>query len=297
MAESERGLHQSSVDVLRTSPGSQPVQSPAGGDANLYAELSILVVSCDRYGDLWKPFFVFQRKFWPDCPYRIFVGSNHTPCLESGVTSLTIGDDRNWSDGLMRMLGSIPTEFVLTIQEDFLLWKRVRNEEVEHCLRFLLSTGGFSIKLKPAPRPNVSIPGEPLIGILQPGAPYRVSNQATIWRKSALQSLLVSGESPWTMESKGTARSEAIEKGFYSVWRPVLQYEGHGAISRGKWERKWVRRCRELGVSPDLSSRKVMSLLESFRWSVGKAGFSVIGLVPWRVRARLLRHLSLRHSD
>ncbi len=41
------------------------------------SELAILVCSCDKYADVWEPFFKLFFKFWPDCPYPIYLLSNY----------------------------------------------------------------------------------------------------------------------------------------------------------------------------------------------------------------------------
>ena len=41
-------------------------------------DMCILVVSCDKYADCWTPFSDCMRKFWPDCPYPVYL------CTESG---------------------------------------------------------------------------------------------------------------------------------------------------------------------------------------------------------------------
>ena len=50
--------------------------------------VTLLVPSCDRYADLWPPFFALLRRQWPDCPFPVVVGSNHRPCTETGVGSV-----------------------------------------------------------------------------------------------------------------------------------------------------------------------------------------------------------------
>ena len=37
---------------------------------------AILVVSFDAYQDLWPVFFQAFFKYWPDCPYRVYLGAN-----------------------------------------------------------------------------------------------------------------------------------------------------------------------------------------------------------------------------
>jgi len=40
------------------------------------ANCSILIPSCDKYSDLWRPFFTLFWRHWPDCPFPVYLGSN-----------------------------------------------------------------------------------------------------------------------------------------------------------------------------------------------------------------------------
>ena len=39
-------------------------------------KLAILVLSCDKNCDLWPPFFSFYQKYWKDCNYNVYLGTN-----------------------------------------------------------------------------------------------------------------------------------------------------------------------------------------------------------------------------
>jgi hypothetical protein len=38
--------------------------------------LAVIVVSCDLYSDVWKPFFTLFFKYWNDCPFPVYLTSN-----------------------------------------------------------------------------------------------------------------------------------------------------------------------------------------------------------------------------
>ncbi len=80
---------------------------------------SILVVSCDRYRDLWAPFFTLFQRYWPDCDMPVYLGANFVQAEFAGVRTLKAGDDESWSKGLRFFLENIQTEYVLLMLEDF----------------------------------------------------------------------------------------------------------------------------------------------------------------------------------
>jgi hypothetical protein len=37
---------------------------------------AVLMMTCNKYKPLWSPFFQLLRKYWPDCPYKIYMGTD-----------------------------------------------------------------------------------------------------------------------------------------------------------------------------------------------------------------------------
>jgi hypothetical protein len=70
-------------------------------------DASILVVSCDGYQDLWKPFFSCFLKYWPDCPFPVYLGSNNLTYPDCRVRSLAIEIYIDYSSNLIKMLHNI----------------------------------------------------------------------------------------------------------------------------------------------------------------------------------------------
>ena len=47
---------------------------------NCKEDLTILDVSCDRYADFWEIFFKLFDRYWLDCPYKVYFGTNFKTC-------------------------------------------------------------------------------------------------------------------------------------------------------------------------------------------------------------------------
>ena len=249
--------------------------------------VTLLVPSCDRYADLWAPFFALLRRNWPDCPFRVVVGSNHRACAEPGVEALLVGDDVDWSRGLRAMVERVETPAVLVVLEDFLLVRRVDSAEVLARVDDFFALDAAYLRLRPFPPPDLRLARFPAVGEVEPGAPYRASMQAALWRREDLLALLRDGENPWEFEVYGARRSDSFARGFYSATADVLDY--YAAVTAGKWIPYGVALCREHGVPVDLAARPVMSAEEALRRNVGRVATEAFGLVPWKARERLLR--------
>ena len=255
-------------------------------------KVAVLIVSCDKYCDLWEPFCAFMSRYWPDCPFRVFLLANHMDWSHDGVTTLRVGPDRSWSDSLRTAVQRLGATYVLTIQDDFLLEAPVSTEAVVRAVGELHQRGGAYLRLVPTlvppwrwigrPRPDtVAIP---------PSSPYRISTQASVWRSDALLGLLRPGESPWQMEIWGSERTSAEALGFLSSTSAILRYHPHGAVIRGKWSRSAARRCRDAGVWQ--TGRGVQSVPEAWRQAAVDAVFNLAMAVAPRLlwRVTLARH-------
>jgi hypothetical protein len=226
-------------------------------------DTSVLVVSCDKYRDLWVPFFTLFFRYWPDCPYQIYLCSNETSYEDKRVKTILAGPDRSWSSNLKRCLEELPTEYFIIFQEDFLFTKRVNTGRIDTFVQFLKEQEAACLRLMPFPPPETLIDDNLQIGEISRGAPYRVSLQTAIWNKSVLYELLKEGESPWDLENMGSFRSNSIDRSFLSITKKnrsiwPLDYFGT-AIVQGKWVRQAITICTKEGIPVNRTKRAVES--------------------------------------
>ena len=60
----------------------------------LYSEdIAFVVSSCDKYYFLWDPFFKTLEKYWPDCPFQLYLITNSLDYQNEKVKTLNIGED------------------------------------------------------------------------------------------------------------------------------------------------------------------------------------------------------------
>jgi hypothetical protein len=241
---------------------------------------SVLVLSCDAYADLWRPFFTLFWRYWPQCPFRVYLGANSTSYDDARVVSLR-GGDREWSDRVIAHLRQIETPYVILMLEDFFLKRSVSTERILGLLEIARSRRANLVRLIPRPRPNSKCGAQGEVGQIAPGESWRVSTQAAIWSRHALLSLLRPGETIWQFEVNGTERSAAsLQDGFYGVWKSVMPYDHH-VVERGKWFRNEARRYRSEDIGCDFSARQVMTRREMLRWRFHKTSSGCFSWLPF----------------
>ena len=87
------------------------------------AAVAVLVSSCDRFFDAWRPFAGFWRQHWPReaLPWRVYLIVNELGVRSDWLTPLSVGRDRGWSDNLRLVLERLEVDYLLYLQEDYFL--------------------------------------------------------------------------------------------------------------------------------------------------------------------------------
>jgi len=226
-------------------------------------DIPLLVVSCDRYSDLWDPFFgIFWRR-WPDCPFQVNLVANIMKYSHPRVTTVTIGEDIGWGAGLIEALSQLSSEYVIIFLEDFFLEKLVDTAEVLRLTEIAVENRVGCLRLTPNPRPSLKVVGHQNLGWILPGDPYRVSTQVALWRIDTLVSVVKPVFSPWDFELKGSLLSTNLIEPFWSVWKPVIHCQH--AVERGLWIPWGLSTCDAAGIKVDLTKRRAMTKREICR--------------------------------
>lgn len=232
-------------------------------------QVSIFIPSCDKYSDVWNPFFALLFKYWQNCPLPIHLCSNTIVYPDPRVKTILVGEDISWASNCKRCLKQIDTQYIILLQEDFLIQKYVDTQKIKELLCFMGKKQTACLRLYPSPPPNKKIKDREEVGEIAIGARYRVSLQAAIWDKYILYDLLKEGESPWDMEEKGSQRSNYINKPFLSVIRdpavPLpIDYFSTGVVG-GIWARKAVKLLNKENIKIDKTVRPIESIFRELK--------------------------------
>ena len=242
---------------------------------------AVLVPSCDNYSDLWTPFFTLFFRHWPDCPFRIYLGSNSRGFADSRVTVINCGHNLSWADCVSDYLRQVPEPTVLLCLEDFFLRMPVNNDAVVRILHEFCQRDADMFRLVRRPGPTSLLPQYDF-GPIDIGAPYRVSTQVAFWRKETLMDLIKSGESIWQFEHAGSLRSGIHPIGFYAVERDIVPYKHH-VVERGLWFPWEAWYFGRMNIGCDFNRRKIMPFGMTLKWTLRKAA-SLMGLGRlWKV--------------
>ena len=232
--------------------------------------ITILVNSCDKYEDAWKPFFCLLHKYWSECIYDIILNTETKTYHHANLNIKTIpGGKLPWAKRLKNALLQIDTPYILYLLEDFFLTSKVSNDtfEMAHTLIEADNQIGY-IGLKHnhsytfRDNENIETQTLPFISKDDLICCNRVNSQSALWRRDWLLSLIKEHETPWEFEKYASIRSRRSNKKVLiinnNVCPPVFSYEvdfeyGYG-IYGGKWLKNNETLFKEHGITVDFTN-------------------------------------------
>ena len=213
-------------------------------------DTAILISSFDGAQDLWKPLHQSYQKYWPDCPYQIYLATNFIdPSLERFKTVL-VGKEESWSDNIFKSLQQIREKYVLLIFDDVFLYKSINTNKLSYFINKAIFENWSYLRLSPRPKYDNQI--EENIGQIKKDRLYRTSTAWALFKREVLIDLLDLNESAWDFEIKGSNRSNKYDD-FYSIDIEVLPYLN--GVVKGKWVNKHYKHLLKDGI--DVSDLRI----------------------------------------
>lgn len=240
--------------------------------ADLNNNICVLIMSCDKYADLWNPFFYFFDKYWSDCPYPIYLATNTKTYHHKNVQVIHSNHKGTWSEETSTIFNKLPYETIIYLQDDYFILNKVDNNALQNlCEKFKFYNADY-LRLFPIIGPDKLFEEESGIGLISSEAKYRTSLQAAIWKKKTFMKLLISSENQWDFEVNSPQRSieylflsiKKQERGKFKNHIYPINYYYLTAVLRGKWRRGILKICKKENVILDFNIRKPESLIEYY---------------------------------
>lgn len=247
---------------------------------------AILVLSCDKYSDVWPAFFKCFRENFPAEDWPVYLGSNAKECHEAGVVTVLSGSDPDWSTSYKRILEQIPEQKIFVILEDLFLSSKVDADKLNALINFMIEKDANHIRYWANPAPDLPT-DNPLIGECAKGAPYR-STVCGFWDREYLLRLLLEGESPWNFEILGSYRT-SYSDGFYATYLPLCEYKN--MIEKGRWIPASVDWANRNGVPLPLEVRPILKGESQLKSQLQMWIFGLILQISWRQRVKFMNQL------
>lgn len=244
---------------------------------------AILVLSCDKYSSLWKPFFSQFHKYWSACPYKIYLGSNYKKYTDKRIKTITAKIDKDWSSNLLTILESIKEDNIFIWLDDYFLTDDIDQSLFRKSVKLLISKNLNHIQMRPSlgihrTRKNASFMS------IKRGSPHRVASYG-FWNKNHLKKILLPGESPWQFEIYGSYRSSYFD-GYLCLSRDLFRFVQ--VVERGKLFREAYEYCRREGIKLDTAGWKIHTRSHKIISDIKRFIYYRIFLIPWEIRVRVM---------
>lgn len=226
-------------------------------------KLSIIVNSCDRYKDCWKPFLFSIDKYWPDCPYDIYILSNFESIQWHNATFIKVGMLYGFGNEMSFALNKINSDYVLYMQEDYFLSQKVNTEAIEAHLQHCITNNVDQLKLSTDGSNRDKYRIEQSDYCINPmDKPYAINTDISIWNRDSFIKVCFPDTTIWDWERSLTTyvndhfpnfRSEVLFSSLYNK-KGIVPIPGT-AILKGKWTRSGADFLITNGFNDELKKR------------------------------------------
>ena len=104
---------------------------------NSKQKLAIVVVSCDKYSDLWDDVFNLLDIHWSGRPYKTYLATDSKPYKRADIEVLYFGNIRQWMVCTRKAIEMINAEYILFLMEDYFVIKDIDTHVIEEDLKFM----------------------------------------------------------------------------------------------------------------------------------------------------------------
>lgn len=246
-------------------------------EKNIISKCAVLVNSCDKYKEAWNPFFELFNKFWPYCPFKIYLNTESEKYNNYDV--VTLNSVGTWGQRLSNALNDMDEEYVIFLLEDFFLQKTVKEKVIMECLARMINNSQIGCFYFNQIVGYKSDGNDVYDGFFRmyPNNDYNdyaVSCQAALWKKDYLLKLCKNVDTAWDFEIKGyennkevinqheiycihSSHHDKVRKG--DVFSYILKREKGYGIWASKWLWNNARLFKKNGIKVEYSSLGIMT--------------------------------------
>lgn len=161
--------------------------------------VSLIVCSCDKYEEIWNPFFVLLNKYWSTFPKPCFLLTETKKCSIDNV--VTLNSKGNWSDRLLYSLKHVTQEYAILFLDDFFLMDYVNELEIKRLLGIMADNKDIAVFYFKHSSPQNSNKLEYGSYIkMDSHKKYSINFQVGLWRIDALKEIMHPNKNPWEIE-------------------------------------------------------------------------------------------------
>jgi hypothetical protein len=225
---------------------------------NQMEKAAVVVLSFDRYSDLWPVYFECTKKFWNHNTKPTYLVTNEAMPRFDGVRVIPTGSEVSWSYRARAAVEKVDAEYILLMLEDYYFTSAVSDDVMESLFNYAKTNDVDYLRIYPFPKIHFSDKGVERIHPIPKDVLYGVNLQASIWKKEYLKKVLASGNySAWEFEARQkNGAATQIQGKLYTV--DYAPFEMVNGVLQGKWYTPAVKTLRNKGITVDTSKRNML---------------------------------------
>lgn len=166
-------------------------------------KITMLILSCDKFSDLWDGHVQQLEKYWPDRNMETYIVTDKKSEKEyDKVKVFSAGDDVEWSERLRKALEMVNTEYIFITLDDYFLIKPVSNDKICKIMDMMHKHNLDYVRLfkRPTKATRNSIDGYTKAFWIDCNFKYSVNLYSGIWKTDFMKSCVVEPLNPWKFE-------------------------------------------------------------------------------------------------
>ena len=180
----------------------------------LKTKMTMLILSCELFSDLWDAHVHQLEEFWGDRDMDTYIVTDKPRETNfEHVKVIAAGEGVEFTDRLKYALEQIKSEYIFITLDDYFLRKKVSNESIELLVDLMDKQNYDYIRLfkRPTKSKGKKVEGYKKINDIKTERNYSVNLYSGIWRKDFLYSTLREALNPWVYEVR--LHNVAVELG------------------------------------------------------------------------------------
>jgi hypothetical protein len=258
------------MSTLESDRRRRPVTSPT-------SKVGVFICGSDGRRDVLERVLPSIFKYWPDCPYPIYVGLNSNIAVSERVTAV-VAKCSDWSGECLEQVAQLDETHLIVVLDDYLFQTTVDQNRLSLLVDRAMQEAFPYLRLLPLRRSILErlvnlIRGNTLADIqaIKQRRPFYSGLQIAIWDKAHFMSLLELRGSIWDFEHQ--IRSDANH--YVITGNPPIAYSH--LVEKGRWLPYARSLLSQAGLPTDLGSRAIWPKWMHLRQLLDEVRFHVVG--------------------
>jgi hypothetical protein len=241
------------------------------------SSVAVFVCSSDSRRDILERVVPSIVKFWPSCPYKIYVGLNTAFEISPGFIPL-LAPPSDWRKECLDQVNQISESNLIVILDDFLIEEPVDQNRLSIYVTNAVAAKFQYLRLLPLGKSLIKriarafhADPEDDVQLVKVTRPFYSSLQVALWDRLHFVSMLKMEGSIWDFEHQGRpdARHHAITQ------RPPIMYRH--LVEKGRWLPYAKSKLQNAGLSTDLGIRPTWRKWRNIKLFLDEVRFYLLG--------------------